>query len=293
MLKSVEESPRPYLVKASKYVPRPHSWRTMAPQVDMSNIPHHQIPYIVVGIMLVGLLAFRKGREWLKGRFRTFDFLPEYFEAMRLQFSDVFWGVGVGAGVPYIIYAIYSQFASPTPLVNWVAIIGAVFLAGYYLWRADHVRLQKKIEVTNVRTHSWTHRGGGTQYYFGVINKSEAETIHDVRVQLMEIIPEIENHDWLPIPLHLQHDNPLSGVLTQSFDLHPREPRNIDLFTTSNSTGNRIAQVAPSVSEVQLFVPISERCRFRVMVNAEHVPVLYAWFAAWIDEGGVFKCEME
>ncbi len=168
-------------------------------------------------------------------------------------------------------------------------------VAGYYVWRVNYVRLQQTIEVTSVRAHSYPHRDGGTgtQYYFGVINKSEAATIHGVRVQLMEIIPEINNRDWLPIPLHLQHDNPPSGVFTQSFDLHPREPRNIDLFSTADTTGNSVAHFALSVSGVDLRVPITSRCRFRVMVNAKDVPVLFTWFAAWMDKDGTLQCEMD
>lgn len=86
--------------------------------------------------------------KWLKGRFRSFDYLPEYFHAVRLHFLDVTWGIGVGAVVPYMIYGLYSLFKTPPPLVNWLALVGALFLAGYYLWRADHVRLIPRIEVS-------------------------------------------------------------------------------------------------------------------------------------------------
>ena len=36
--------------------------------------------------------------QWIKGRFHTFDYLHEYFHAVRLHFLDVTWGIGVGAG---------------------------------------------------------------------------------------------------------------------------------------------------------------------------------------------------
>src|SRR5713226_9087517 len=52
------------------------------------------------------------------------------------------------------------------------------------------------------------------------------------------------------IPLHLQHDNPVSGVPAQSFDLHPSEPKNIDLFTTA--TGRNVAYIAHIVSGIDL-----------------------------------------
>jgi hypothetical protein len=157
------------------------------------------------------------------------------------------WEIWWGAGVIGVICTVLTLYYAPSRWILGWAVAWVFLVAGYFTWRADRIRLQQKIEVTRVRTHSWPHLDGGTgtQYYFGVVNKSEAETIHKVRVQLLEIIPAVENRDWLPIPLHLQHDNPLSGVLTQSFDLHPREPRNIDLFTTATATGNSVAHIAP------------------------------------------------
>ncbi len=229
--------------------------------------------------------------QWFKRRFRELDLLEEYFPLVFTRWQAAIWGGSVLA-VAFGWHFITSDWP---PYVKLSACVVALFFAGYYVWRADHVRLQQKIEVTRVRAHSYPHRDGGTgtQYYFGVVNKSEAATIHGVRVQLMEIIPEIENYDWLPIPLHLKHDNPISGVFTQSFDLHPRELRNIDLFTTATATGNSVAHIAPSVSGVDLRVSITGRCRFRVMVNAENVPVLFVWFAVWMDENGVLQCESE
>jgi hypothetical protein len=230
-----------------------------------------------------GFRAFKEGLDK--------KFLCAYWVAVWGHAWEIWWGAGV-IGVICTVLTIY--YAPSRWILGW-AVAWVFLVAGYYAWRADHVRLQQKIEATRVRTHSYPHRDGGkgTQYYFGIINNSEAATIHGVRVQLMEIIPEIENHDWLPIPLHLKHDNPLSGVFTQSFDLHPREPRNIDLFTTATATGNRVAHFALSVSGVDLRLPITGRCRFRVMINAEDVPVLFVWFAVWMDEGGILRCEMD
>lgn len=88
---------------------------------------------------------------WIKRRFHTFDYLPEYFQAVRLHFLDVTWGIGVGAAVPYMIFGLYSLFKTPPPLANWLAIVGALFLAGYYLWRSDHIRLIPQLDVVGTR----------------------------------------------------------------------------------------------------------------------------------------------
>lgn len=236
-----------------------------------------------------GLFDMSKVGQWFKRRFKELDLLEKYFPLLFTRWQAAMWGGSVLA-VAFGWHFITSDWPYPVKLS---ACIAALFFAGYYVWRADHVRLQQKIEVVRVRTHSYPHNAGGegTQYYFEIVNKSEAATIHGVRVQLMEVIPEIENRDWFPIPLHLKHDNPVSGVFMQSFDLHPGEPRNIDLFTTAS--GNSVAHFAFSVSGVDLRVPITGRCRFRVMVNAENVPVLFRWFAVGLDEVGVLRCEIE
>jgi hypothetical protein len=213
----------------------------------------------------------------------------EYWLAVKEHAWEIWWG----AGVIGVICTAFTLYYVPSRWVLGWAVAWVFLVAGYYVWRADHIRLQQKIEVTRVGTHSWPHRDGGTgtQYLFEIVNKSEALTIRGVRVTLQEIIPEIENHDWLPIPLHLQHDNPPSGGFQQSFDLHPSEPRNIDLFTTV--TGSNVAHVAPAVRGVDLRVLVTGRCRLRVMVHSEDVPVLFVWFAAWLDEKGVIRCELE
>lgn len=193
----------------------------------MPRLSHPIALEIIGGIVVVALLVFAKTRRWLRSRFKTFDLLPEYFEAMRPEFSDVFWGVGVGAALPYLIYALYSQFAYP--LVNWLAIVGAVFLGGYYLWRADHLRLEKKLEISDLHINTWTVAQGlanaghrANAYYFGVLNGSEGTTVEGINVQVNGICPEAENLGWLPIHLHLQHDNPdkPEDQIT-SFNLNP------------------------------------------------------------------------
>jgi hypothetical protein len=229
--------------------------------------------------------GFRSFKEGLNRKL-----LWEYWLAVKEHAWETFWGAGV-VGIAFTIYTIY--YAPARTYIPW-AVVWAILVAGYYVWRADHVRLQQKIEVTRVRKHSWPHPDGGegTQYLFEIVNKSEAMTIRGVRVRLQEVIPETENRDWLPIPLHLQHDNPPSGEFKQSFDLHPRETKNIDLFST-RSIGKNVAHIAHAVLGVDLLVPITGRVHFKVVINFEDVPELVVGFVLWLDENGVLQCEME
>jgi hypothetical protein len=85
--------------------------------------------------------------HWLKTRFQTFDLLAEYFTAAMQGAVDVLWGVAL----PFLAWMVYSLFKTPAPWINWLAILSALFLAGYYVWRADHVRLIPKLAVRDSR----------------------------------------------------------------------------------------------------------------------------------------------
>jgi hypothetical protein len=259
----------------------------------MSKIPPHQAFWIVVGVALVGVLSFNAGRKWLARRFKTFDFFFEYFEAMRLEFSNVFWGVGVGAGMPYLTYALYSQFAYPPPLVNWLAIVGAVFLGGYYLWHADHLRLQKQLAVVGISAYPFTTADGhvANVYDINITNNSEAMTIHGVQVKLREISPQVEHHNWLPVLLRQKHDNPDTGIpYKEFFDLNPGDLKQIDVVTAV-AGGEYFAFQHIVGGNVNRNIPAGSY-RIKIEITATHTPPLSKWLRLWIDDGGISHCEI-
>jgi hypothetical protein len=232
--------------------------------------------------------CMRRFIHWLKKRFSTFDLLPEYFTSAASEMQNILWG----ALLPFLAWGIWFIVSTPPTWINVTALGLALFMAGYYVWRADHVRLQQKIEVTQVRSHTWDRQGRqGVQYYFEIVNKNEAITIKQVRVQLKQMIPEIERVSWLPILLHQQHDNPVLNTPAQSFDLNPSEPKNFDLLTGIN--GEKYFNVSHIVPGINAVVEITGRHRLKIMITGNDIPILFVWFAVWMDENGVLRCEME
>jgi hypothetical protein len=229
--------------------------------------------------------GFRSFKEGLDRKL-----LWDYWLAVKEHAWETFWGAGVIGIVITIITLYYPPSRTYLP---WV-VAWAVLVAGYYVWRADHVRLEKTIEVTQVRKHTWDLQGRiGVQYYFGIVNKSEAMTINRVRVQLVQMIPEIESISWLPILLHQQHDNPLPplNTLAQSFDLNPSEPKNVDLLT--GVYGARYFNVSHIVSSINAVVKLTGRHLLRVMITGSDIPISFVWFAVWMDEDGILRCELD
>ncbi len=120
-----------------------------------------------------------------------------------------------------------------------------VFIAGYQIWRDDHLRLQPKLQVSRVVLQSLTQAtypntppppnkktGESAAYYFEIVGIGEACTIQDVQVQLAKINPEVRNLEWLPVHLFQKHDN-ATGPRAKSFDLHPGAVKHIDLVSAT------------------------------------------------------------
>jgi len=49
-----------------------------------------------------------------------------------------------------LIFGIYTLYHSPSKVLLLSYLLAVVFMAGYYLWRADHVRLMPKFKVEDV-----------------------------------------------------------------------------------------------------------------------------------------------
>jgi hypothetical protein len=238
----------------------------------------------------------RQFRARLIAQFERLLSIPEYFPALAKEWLNILFGETL-LGIAFLIW---WALGAPTNHALIVTFVIAMFLAGYYAWRADHVRLQRRIKIAGVFMHDWSvpqdKRGTGFSaraWFFTVVNESDAVTIEDVNVQLRAISPEVPTLNWLPIHLHLKHDNPAKAEdYRQSFSLHPGEPRSVD-FVSALEGDNRFT-VEHTVPAVNKSVPFdTEGHRLQVMVTAKDMPVLLVWFKVWRDEAGLIQCAME
>jgi len=222
--------------------------------------------------------------------------MPDYFRALAKEWFNILFGetlVGIG-------FLIWWALGAPTNHALVVVFVLAMFVAGYYAWRADHLRLETKIEIAQLHTQEWTIPQGSVNaghlaraYYFEVLNMSEGVTVEDVNVQLRSMVPGVSNLNWLPIHLRLKHDNPANGKgYARSFNLNPREPRNVD-FVTALEGDNRFSvnHVAGWANDKVPFETGGNR--LQVMVTAKNMPILLVWFKVWRDEFGRIHCEIE
>jgi hypothetical protein len=239
----------------------------------------------------------RQLRTWLITQLgKLFLLLPDYFRALAKEWLNILFGetlVGIG-------FVIWWALGAPTNHALVGVFVIAMFVAGYYAWRADHLRLETKLEIPRIRTQEWIVQQGSANaghfakaYYFEVLNISEGITIENVTVQLKSMIPGVSNLNWLPVHLRLKHDNPANvGDYARSFNLNPHELKNVDFVSALQ--GNTAFTIEHVVAGANHTVPFdTDGHRLEVMVTAKDIPALSLWFKVWRDEFGLIQCEIE
>jgi len=254
-------------------------------KIDPHNLVFVSLLVVITGI---ALLFLRKPRQWVSRRFKELDLLEKYFPLLFTRWQAAIWGGSVLA-VAFGWRFITSDWPYPVKLS---ACVVALFFAGYYLWRDDHVRLQPAFGITKVIPQTWVDQTSGKHamaYYFEVVNRSEITSILEAEVQLSEITPVVENLEWLPVYLIHKHDR--SIPLKTTFNLHPGKPKHID-FVSAFEKSNQFT-VLHIVSGANNQVIGSERRQLKVTITGKDVPALSKWFDVYFDSDGFLVCEME
>ena len=85
-------------------------------------------------------------RKFFADQFRMLDLLPEYAVSVKRLGWDKAWGPAVLC----IAYCILWFRTDPPPwYVTMAFICGLILIVGYYLWRADHIRLIPQLTVAD------------------------------------------------------------------------------------------------------------------------------------------------
>jgi len=82
-------------------------------------------------------------REWLKRQRRELRLLPQYFSLVFTRWQALLWGASLLA----VTWGLWFIVGAPPTWVNWAVVLFALFMAGFYVWREDHVRLLPQFDV--------------------------------------------------------------------------------------------------------------------------------------------------
>ena len=115
------------------------------------------------------------------------------------------------------------------------AVIGVAYsaLLTYHELRKEKVAIHDEltptveIDSTPILQPWQTDDGDICRLFYIAIQNPSARPLRGVTALLTHIEPGVENLDWLPIPLHIKHDN--SAPRRETFDMNPRGVRHIDL----------------------------------------------------------------
>jgi hypothetical protein len=87
--------------------------------------------------------------KWIQRWAERYALLPQYFTAIAKRWQDYLWGPSVVAVAMVLVFALGH-------LPAWAIVLYFVFvlfIAGYFAWRADHLRLMPKFAVTEMIAH--------------------------------------------------------------------------------------------------------------------------------------------
>lgn len=175
--------------------------------------------------------------NWFAKRFRELDLLRDYFSSIATHWQAALWG----ASVPAVVWGLWFIIGAPPAWVNWTAVTAALFLASYYVWRADHVRLIPKFEVRDIKFQSTptvnvaTGQDSGSSVWVQLLPKCLSDApVHDCAGHLKRVHRwSIDTRAWQEtemnesVPLGWSHGDEKHTPIT----LEPDNERRLNVFS--------------------------------------------------------------
>jgi hypothetical protein len=198
-----------------------------------------------------------------------------------------------GGSAVVVALAIYERLSARP--VSWVVyamvvlwcLTIALFLKGFRQYQMLEPRMRISTRVFEQQEVDSTKPTAGPNmtYYIQVENMSKGMSIDNVHVLLANICPAVPNLNWLPVPLHIKHDN--AQPYLREFRLNPLEQRHIDLVWAPAHPATIC--VLHAVVGVNNLIP-ARKYSFTVEATGNNVPPASAIFEVWIDHGGALRC---
>lgn len=181
---------------------------------------------------------------WLKAGIRTFSLLSEYGKAIAKQWMSILFGETL-IGTIFLIWWAISNPKNPPLILTFVV---AMFVAGYFVWRADHVRLIPKFEITEVLAQvTETDDPNTPSLYVQMIPRCLTEApVYECRGHLLRVSKRLTPEDeWkltdMNAPLFLGWDY----YGTRPFTLEPGIDRRMNVCSWNSADRFIIPAVDP------------------------------------------------
>ncbi len=206
--------------------------------------------------------------RWLKGRFYTYDLVGDYFIAVKSTGWDLLWG----ASIPSIAYCLWWFKSVPPWWVTMIFLLALVFVSGYYLWRADHVRLMPQFAVKSaVIQPTETESPEVMNMFIQIIPECLTEApVYECRGRLLRVCRRFtDNSEWaitpMDAPLFLGWDYYGHGPFT----LEPGINQRLNVCWWRSDQKFIIPSVEPLPSKFRVVFSSGDTYKFDIRITAK------------------------
>jgi hypothetical protein len=166
----------------------------------------------------LGLPAMRHFRTWLIAQFAKLLLMPDYFRALAKEWLNILFGetlVGIG-------FLVWWALGAPTNHSLIVVFVIAMFVAGYYAWRAVYIRLQPKFKVEKIiAQRTETENSSVMKIYLQVLPECLTDApVKKCHGRLLLVSQRNNRGEWVPTEMN--------SPLKLGWDYYGYEPLTIE-----------------------------------------------------------------
>ena len=218
----------------------------------------------------------RRFWKFLKRHYRAYDLLTDYIRSIKHAGWDVIWA----PVLPSVLYWLLWFRANPPSC--WITLLYAVWVvivAGYFLWRPNHLRLMPKLEVGDINmTYTTAGAPDKKRKYVQVLVKCATEgPIKNCRGQLLRISKWIKDPDgqdgkWETTHIDETLDLLWSFVDEPTLTLEHGAPRRLNVFFVESTSKNMVTWTR---MRVNLASAPNDRFKFDLRIAGEECLPMY------------------
>jgi hypothetical protein len=222
-----------------------------------------------------GFRSFKEGFDW--------KLVRDYLLAVKEHAWETVWGATV-VGIPFTIYTLY--FAPSRLFLAWFC-VWIVLVAGYYIWRADHIRLIPKFAVTELIVQpTETEDPNSMNLYVQIIPECLTDApVHECRGRLLRVCKRhSDSGEWvvtgMNAPLFLGWD--YYGIIP--FTLEPGIKRRLNICWWGDRSMFIVPAVDPIPSKFKAVFNSSGTFKFDIRLTAKDCSPVDVSVTVNIDE---------
>jgi hypothetical protein len=216
----------------------------------------------------VAFVVMRSFFAWTTRQFQKLLLLPDYFRALAKEWLNILFGETL-VGVAFLLW---WSLANPPNLRLIPAFIAAMFVAGYYAWRAEHIRLMPKFTIREAKIQpTETESSTEMSMFIQIIPTCLTDApVFECRGRLLRVCHRHGNDDdWevtrMDAPLFLGWDYYGSGPMTLESGIRQR----LNVCFWSQSLRFIIPAVEPLPSKFRVVFDNPGQFKFDIRVTAK------------------------